>query len=83
MAVLKKLPMGIESFEEIRKDGFYYACFLKLLFFLSPQCSQCSFRIIGFEAPYSDDSFHLCFQNHRYYGTPSRGEANTLCSDCQ
>ena len=24
MAVLKKLPMGIESFEEIRKDGFYY-----------------------------------------------------------
>ena len=24
MAVWKKLPMGIESFEEIRKDGFYY-----------------------------------------------------------
>lgn len=24
MADLKKLPVGIESFEEIRKDGFYY-----------------------------------------------------------
>ncbi len=24
MAVLKKLPMGIESFEKIRRDDFYY-----------------------------------------------------------
>ena len=22
--VTKKIPVGIESFEEIRKDGFYY-----------------------------------------------------------
>ena len=24
MAVWKKLPMGIEQFEEIRRDGYYY-----------------------------------------------------------
>jgi len=32
----KKLPIGIESFEEIRTEGFYYV--------VSPDCSVSSFR---------------------------------------
>ena len=36
MAVWKKLPMGIEQFEEIRRDGYYYVD--KSLFMAEGQC---------------------------------------------